>query len=159
MSLGVVVALVCAANLATAQSYPARPIRIIVPQSPGASTDITARLVAQGLSEAFRQPVIVDNRPGSSGIAGTELVARAAPDGYTLMVVASSFSINPALGRKLPYDSIRDFTTVTQLSKFPNMLAAHPSAPVKTLQDVIALARQNRVSSAMHRRDWPPALT
>ena len=124
-----------------APDYPTKPIRIIVPQSPGASTDITARLVAQGLNEAFKQPVIVDNRPGSSGIAGTELVARAAPDGYTLMVVASSFSINPALGRKLPYDSIRDFTTVTQLSKFPNMLAAHPSAPVKTLQDVIAYAR------------------
>lgn len=124
-----------------APDYPTKPIRIIVPQSPGASTDITARLVAQELNEAFKQPVIVDNRPGSSGIAGAELVARAAPDGYTLMVVASSFSINPALGRKLPYDSIRDFTTVTQLSKFPNMLAAHPSAPVKTLQDVIALAK------------------
>jgi tripartite-type tricarboxylate transporter receptor subunit TctC len=135
--------LVCAiaASVATAQPYPSRPVRIIVPQSPGASTDITARLVAQGLSEAFKHSVIVDNRPGSSGIAGTELVARAAPDGYTLMVVASSFSINPALGRKLPYDSIRDFTTVTQLSKFPNMLAAHPSTPVKTLQDVIALAK------------------
>ncbi|MGH8648150.1 MAG: tripartite tricarboxylate transporter substrate binding protein, partial [Burkholderiales bacterium] len=93
------------------------------------------------LHEAFKQPVIVDNRPGSSGIAGTELVARAAPDGYTLMVVASSFAINPALGRKMPFDSIRDFTTVTQLSKFPNMLAAHPSVPVKTLQDVIALAK------------------
>ena len=126
---------------AMAQQYPTRPVRIIVPQSPGASTDITARLVAQGLHEALKQPVIVDNRPGSSGIAGTELVARAAPDGYTLMVVASSFSINPALGRKLPYDSIREFTTVTQLSKFPNMLAAHPSTPVKTLQDVIALAK------------------
>jgi len=124
-----------------AQQYPTRPVRIIVPQSPGASTDITARLVAQGLNEAFKQPVIVDNRPGSSGIAGTEMVARAAPDGYTLMVVASSFSINPALDRKLPYDSIRDFTTVTQLSKFPNMLAAHPSTPVKTLQDVITLAK------------------
>jgi tripartite-type tricarboxylate transporter receptor subunit TctC len=130
-----------AASVAIAQPYPSRPVRIIVPQSPGASTDITARLVAQGLNEAFKQPVIVDNRPGSSGIAGTELVARAAPDGYTLMVVASSFSINPALDRKLPYDSIRDFTTVTQLSKFPNMLAAHPSTPVKTLQDVIALAK------------------
>jgi tripartite-type tricarboxylate transporter receptor subunit TctC len=121
--------------------YPTKPIRIIVPQSPGASTDLTARLIAQGLSEAFKQPVIVDNRPGSSGIGGTELVARAAPDGYTLMVVASSFSINAALGRKLPYDSIRDFTTVAQLSKFPNLLAAYPSYPVKTLQDVIALAR------------------
>ena len=85
--------------------YPSRPIRIIVPQSPGASTDLTARLIAQKLEEAFRQTVIVDNRPGSSGIAGSEIVARSAPDGYTLMVVASSFSINPALGRKLPYDS------------------------------------------------------
>ena len=121
--------------------YPARPIRIIVPQSPGASTDLTARLVAQGLNEAFRQPVIVDNRPGSSGIAGAEMVARSAPDGYTLMVIASSFSINPALGRKLPYDSIRDFTTVSQLTKFPNMLAANLSAPLKSLQDVIAQAK------------------
>jgi tripartite-type tricarboxylate transporter receptor subunit TctC len=122
-------------------NYPVRPIRIIVPQSPGASTDLTARLIAQKLGETFRQTVIVDNRPGSSGIAGSEIVARAAPDGYTLMVVASSFSINPALGRKLPYDSIRDFTTVSQLSKFPNMMAAHPSAPVKTLQDVNVLAK------------------
>ena len=139
--LGVTSVMAQPASTGSGQAYPARPIRIIVPQSPGASTDITARLVAQGLNEAFRQPVIVDNRPGSSGIAGTELVARAAPDGYTLMVVASSFAINPALGRKMPFDSIRDFTTITQLSKFPNMLAAHPSAPVKTLQDVIALAK------------------
>jgi len=136
-----VVALCVPAAQAADPAYPTRPIRIVVPQSPGASTDLTARLVAQGLNEAFRQPVIVDNRPGSSGIAGSELVARAAPDGYTLMVIASSFSINPALGRKLPYDSMRDFTAITQLSKFPNMLAANLSAPVKTLQDVIALAR------------------
>jgi tripartite-type tricarboxylate transporter receptor subunit TctC len=135
------IALLCSVTVAWSQQYPARPVRIIVPQSPGASTDITARLVAQGLNEALKQPVIVDNRPGSSGIAGTEMVARAAPDGYTLMVVASSFSINPALDRKLPYDSIRDFTTVTQLSKFPNMLAANPSTPFKTLQDVITAAR------------------
>jgi tripartite-type tricarboxylate transporter receptor subunit TctC len=133
--------LALAGGLAPAQEYPNRPIRIIVPQSPGASTDMTARLIAQKLNDAFKQPVVVDNRPGSSGIAGTEMVARAAPDGYTLMVVASSFSINPALGRKLPYDAIRDFTTVSQISKFPNMLAAHPSTPVKTLQDVIALAK------------------
>ena len=141
MKRSILIFLLCGTTTALAQQYPVRPIRIIVPQSPGASTDLTARLVAQGLNEAFKQPVIVDNRPGSSGIAGAELVARAAPDGYTLMVVASSFSINAALGRNLPYDSIRDFTTVSQLSKFPNLLAAHPSAPVKTLQDVIALAK------------------
>ena len=134
-------AVVCGGASAAESTYPVRPIRIIVPQSPGASTDLTARLIAQGLHEAYKQPVIVDNRPGSSGIAGTEMVARAAPDGYTFMVVASSFSINPALGRKLPYDSVRDFTTVSQLSKFPNMLAANPSAPFKTLQDVLAQAK------------------
>jgi tripartite-type tricarboxylate transporter receptor subunit TctC len=121
--------------------YPTRPIRIIVPQSPGASTDLTARMMGQKLNEVLKQPVVIDNRPGSSGIAGTEMVARAAPDGYTLMVVASSFSINPALGRKLPYDAIKDFTTVSQLSKFPNMLAAHPSFAARTLPDVIAAAK------------------
>src|SRR5262245_19845278 len=128
------------AAIAAETDYPSRPIRIIVPQSPGASTDLTARVIGQKLNETFKQPVVVDNRPGSSGIAGTEIVARAVTDGYTLMVVASSFSINPAL-RPLPYDSVRDFTPITQLSKFPNMLAAHPSVPVKTLQDVIALAK------------------
>jgi tripartite-type tricarboxylate transporter receptor subunit TctC len=130
-----------AATSAAERDYPVRPIRIIVPQSPGASTDLTARLIGQKLNEAFKQPVVVDNRPGSSGIAGTEIVARSAPDGYTLMVVASSFSINPALQPKLPYDAIRDFTPIAQLSKFPNMLAAHPSVPVKTLHDVIAFAK------------------
>jgi tripartite-type tricarboxylate transporter receptor subunit TctC len=129
------------AGIAAESAYPARPIRIIVPQSPGASTDLTARLVAQGLSDAWKQPVIVDNRPGASGIAGSEIVARAAPDGYTLMVIASSFAINPALGRKMPYDSVRDFTTVSQLSKFPNMLGANPSMPFRTLQDVLAAAK------------------
>jgi tripartite-type tricarboxylate transporter receptor subunit TctC len=129
------------ATAARAADWPSRPIRIVVPQSPGASTDLTARLIAQRLGETFRQTIIVDNRPGSSGIAGSEIVARSAPDGYTLMVIASSFSINPALGRKLPYDSLKDFTAISQLSKFPNMMAAHPSTPVKSLADVIAAAK------------------
>ena len=124
-----------------AKDYPTKPIRIVVPQSPGASTDFTARLIAQRLNEAFRQTVVVDNRPGAGSINGTDLVAKATPDGHTLLVVASSFSINPALRAHLPYDPVRDFTPITQLSKFPNMLAAHPSTPVKTLQDVIALAK------------------
>ena len=126
---------------ADAASYPSRPIRIIVPQSPGGSTDLTARLVAQRLTEAFKQTAVVDNRPGAGSTSGTEIVARAAPDGHTLLVVASSLTINPALYTKLSYDAIRDFTPVTQLSTFPNLLAAHPSVPVKTLSDVIALAK------------------
>ncbi len=130
---------------ATAQTeiagYPSRPIRIIVPQSPGGSTDLTARLVAQRLTEVFKQTAIVDNRPGAGSTSGTEIVVRAAPDGHTLLVVASSLTINPALYTRLSYDAIRDFTPITQLSRFPNLLAAHPSVPVKTLQDVIALAK------------------
>jgi len=121
--------------------YPVRPVRIIVPQSPGASTDMTARLVAQGLSEALRQPVVVDNRPGAGSTLGTDLVAKATPDGYTLLVVASSITINPSLRKKLPYDATRDLAPITQLSSFPNMLTVHPSLPVKSVHDLIALAR------------------
>jgi tripartite-type tricarboxylate transporter receptor subunit TctC len=122
-------------------SYPSRPIRIVVPQSPGGSTDLTARLVAQRLTEAFKQTAVVDNRPGAGSTSGTEIVVRATPDGHTLLVVASSLTINPALYTKLSYDAIRDFAPVTQLSRFPNLLAAHPSVAVKTLNDLIALAK------------------
>jgi tripartite-type tricarboxylate transporter receptor subunit TctC len=121
--------------------YPVRPVRIIVPQSPGASTDMTARLVAQGLSEALKQPVVVDNRPGAGSTLGTDLVAKATPDGYTLLVVASSITINPSLRKKLPYDAVRDLAPIAQLSSFPNMLTVHPSLPVKTVPDLIALAK------------------
>lgn len=133
----------CAPALAQTDvaSYPSRPIRIVVPQSPGASTDLTARLMAQKLTESFRQTVVVDNRPGAGSTSGTEIVARAAPDGHTLLVVASSLTISPALYTRLTYDPVRDFTPVSQLSKFPNLLAAHPSFAAKTLNDVIALAK------------------
>lgn len=122
-------------------NFPSRPIRIVVPQSPGGSTDITGRLVAKHLNEAFKQAAVVDNRPGAGSTSGTEIVARAAPDGHTMLVVASSFTVNPALYKKLSYDPIRDFAPVTQLSRFPNMICAHPSLPVKTLADMIALAK------------------
>lgn len=124
-----------------AASYPARPVRIIVPQSPGASTDLTARLVARSLSEAWRQPVVVDNRPGAGTIIGTELVVRAAPDGHTLMVVASGITVNPSMHKRLPYDTARDLAPVSQLTRFSNLLAAHPSFAARSLQDVLALAK------------------
>jgi tripartite-type tricarboxylate transporter receptor subunit TctC len=129
------------AQAAVAPDYPGRPIRIVVPQSPGASTDLTARLIAQKLTEAFKQTVVVDNRPGAGTVSGTEIVARAAPDGHTLLVVASSITINPSLYQKLPYDPVRDFTPVTQLSKFPNLLAVHPSVAAKNLQEALALIK------------------
>jgi tripartite-type tricarboxylate transporter receptor subunit TctC len=126
---------------AHAQTYPTKPIRIIVPQSPGASTDLTAHLIAQRLSAAFGQPVVVDNRPGAGSIIGTDLVAKATPDGYTLLVVASSITLNPTLHKNLPFDPIRDLAPITQLSSFPNLLTVHPSLPVKTVKDLIALLK------------------
>ncbi len=138
---GFAAALVMVSAAKAATEYPSRPIRIIVPQSPGASTDLTARLIGQKLSESFKQPVVVDNRPGAGTTHGTDMVVRATPDGYILLVVASSISINPSIYKKLPYDTLRDLAPITQLSAFPNMLVVHPSVPVKTVQDLLALAK------------------
>jgi tripartite-type tricarboxylate transporter receptor subunit TctC len=138
------VILACTSVIAHAQSqaaYPVKPIRIIVPQSPGASTDLTARLIGQKLSAALNEPVIIDHRPGAGSIIGTDLVAKAAPDGYTLLVVASSITLNPTLHKDLPFDPIRDLAPITQISAFPNMLVVHPAVPVKTVKDLIALAK------------------
>ncbi|MPZ47036.1 MAG: tripartite tricarboxylate transporter substrate binding protein [Betaproteobacteria bacterium] len=130
-----------AANAAHAQNYPDRPIRFIVPQSAGGSTDKVARVVAQELSEVFGQTIVVDNRPGSGSLNGTELAARATPDGYTLLVVAASFSISPAVRKKLPFDVVRDFAPITQLVDLQHLLVVHPSVPAKSVKDVIALAK------------------
>ncbi len=126
---------------AAAQAYPSRPIRLIIPQSAGGSTDVIARVVAQRMAEGLGQTVIVDNRPGAGSLNGIEIVANAAPDGYTLLGVAASFTINPALHKKLPFDAIRDFTPITQLATLPHILIVHPSLPVKSVKDLIALAR------------------
>jgi tripartite-type tricarboxylate transporter receptor subunit TctC len=125
----------------TAAQYPTKPIRIVVPQSAGASTDLTARLIAQKLNGVLGQSVIVDNRPGAGSIIGTDLVTKAAPDGYTLLVVASSITLNPTLHKDLPFDPVRDLAPITQLSSFPNMLVVYPAVPVKTVKDLIALAK------------------
>jgi tripartite-type tricarboxylate transporter receptor subunit TctC len=130
-----------AQRLDSAAAYPLRPLRIIVPQSPGASTDLTARLVAQRLSDAFKQPIVVDNRPGAGTIIGTELVVRAAPDGHTLLVVAAGITVNPSIYKRVPYDTERDLAPVTQLTRFANLLAAHPAFPAKSLQDLLGMAK------------------
>lgn len=126
---------------AAAQAYPGRPIRLIIPQSAGGSTDVIARIVAQRMTEGLGQTVIVDNRPGAGSLNGIEIVANAAPDGYTLLGVAASFTINPALHKKLPFDPIRDFSPITQLATLPHILIVHPSVPVKSVKELIALAR------------------
>ena len=125
----------------TSAQYPARPVRIVVPQSPGASTDTTARLIAQRLTTALGQTVLVDNRPGAGSVIGTEVVAKATPDGHTLLVVASSITLNPIMHKNLSWDPVRDFAPITQLSSFPNVLVVHPAVPVKTVKDLIALAK------------------
>lgn len=126
----------------SAASYPVKPVRFIAPFPPGGSTDLLARLVAQKLTEAWGQQVIVENRGGAAGTIGVELAARAAPDGYTLVMGhVGTFGVNPTLYPKLPYDAIRDFAPVTVLATVPNGMAVHPSLPVKTARDFIALAK------------------
>jgi tripartite-type tricarboxylate transporter receptor subunit TctC len=133
--------MVFCALAATASEYPARPIRIVVPQGAGGSTDLTARLVGQRLSDVFGQPVIVDNRPGAGSIHGTDVVVKASPDGHTLLVVGSSVSLNPLLHKKLPFDPQRDLAPVTRLTFFSNLVVAHPSVPAKSIGELIALAK------------------
>jgi tripartite-type tricarboxylate transporter receptor subunit TctC len=125
-----------------AQTYPNKPVRIVVPFSPGGSTDVTARLVAQKLSDAWRQQVIVDNRAGAGGNIGAEAVARAAPDGYTLLLATTGvMSSNHRLYRSLAFDALRDFAPVTQIGALPLILIIHPSLPAKSVKELIAIAR------------------
>jgi tripartite-type tricarboxylate transporter receptor subunit TctC len=131
----------CAAA-AHAQTYPAKAIRIIVPSAPGSGPDIMARSIGQKLNEAWGQPVIIDARPGAGGIIGSELAAKAPPDGYTLIMGnAGSHSVNPSLYPKLPYDPLRDFAPVTLVSVAPNVLIVHPSLPASSVKELIALTR------------------
>jgi tripartite-type tricarboxylate transporter receptor subunit TctC len=125
-----------------AESYPVRPVRFIVPYPPGGTTDIVARGIATKLSDRLGQQVVVDNRGGASTIIGAELVARAAPDGYTmLLTTATTMSINPQVVKKLPYDPIKDFAPITPAVYFPYVIAAHPSLPASTIREVIDLAK------------------
>jgi tripartite-type tricarboxylate transporter receptor subunit TctC len=126
---------------ALAQDFPTRPIRLIVPQSAGGSTDLIARLLAQKMSETLGQTIVVDNRPGAGSVNGTETAAQAAPDGYTLLTVAASFTITPALHKKLPFDSVRDFAPISQVATLPHLLIVHPSVAVKSVKDLIAIAK------------------
>jgi tripartite-type tricarboxylate transporter receptor subunit TctC len=134
--------LACCAGTATAQGYPTKPIRFIAPFPPGGSTDALARIVAQRLSEAWGQQVIVENRGGAGGTIGVELAARSAPDGYTIVMGhVGTFGANPTLYPKLPYDPIRDFAPITLLAMVPNGLVVHPSLPVRSVKELLAMAR------------------
>lgn len=133
--------LTVAAGATAAQSYPVKAVRLIVPQSAGGSTDLVARPLAQRLTEALGQTFVVDNRTGAGSTIGTDMVAKAPPDGHTLLAVAASFSMSPSLYKKLPYDPVRDFAPITQLSALPNILVVHPSLPVKSVKELVAFAK------------------
>jgi tripartite-type tricarboxylate transporter receptor subunit TctC len=129
---------------ASAQTYPNKPIRLVVPFPPAGTTDILAREVGQRLTEALGQSVVIDNRPGAAGNIGSDIVAKSAPDGYTLlMCTVSSHAINPSLYSKLPYDHIKDFAPVILVARVPNVLEVNPGVPVNTVADLIKLAKEN----------------
>jgi tripartite-type tricarboxylate transporter receptor subunit TctC len=124
-----------------AQSYPVRPVRIIVPFAPGGGVDAVSRFLAQKLGEQMSGSFVVENRPGGGGILGAELAAKAAPDGYTLLTSAPEFAINPSMRSRMPYDPFKDFAYISQLTSGQFMIASHPSVPVRTVKDLIATAK------------------
>jgi tripartite-type tricarboxylate transporter receptor subunit TctC len=140
-------ALLCAASVAAAADYPARPLRIIVPFTAGGSTDVLARMIGKHLTEAWGQQVVVDNRAGANGVIAAELVARANPDGHTLLMIAIGHTTNPSLQRKLPYDTERDFQAVSLTAVFPLVLAVHPTVKATSVQEFVALARSSAGST------------
>ena len=131
------------AHAAQGPDYPTRPVRIIVPLAPGGGSDYTARYIGSRLSERVGQPVVVDNRPGASGIQGTEMVAKATPDGYTLLLAYSTHAQSAQLFSRLPYDPIKDFQPVTIVMLTPLTMQLHPSIPAKSVKELIAYAKQN----------------
>jgi len=133
-------ALVAAVLPAHAQTYPAKPVRIIVPFAPGGGSDFIGRFIAQRLSDSFGKQFIVENKPGAGGVLGVEQGVKAAPDGYTLVLIASSYTVNPAI-YKLSFDPVTDITPIIQLSQGPLLVVTKPSLPVKNLKDLIALAK------------------
>jgi tripartite-type tricarboxylate transporter receptor subunit TctC len=128
-------------EIAAAQPYPNRPIRLISPYPPGGSNDVLARLAADKLGAAMGQRVVVDNRPGANTIVGTDIVAKSAPDGYTMVLLPNSFVTNPSFYSKLPYDTTRDFSAVALIAISPQMLVVHPSLAATTVRELVALAK------------------
>ncbi|HYH41318.1 MAG TPA: tripartite tricarboxylate transporter substrate binding protein [Burkholderiales bacterium] len=142
LRIGPAAILLAAGSPALSQApYPSKPVRIVVPAAPGGGTDILARVLAQKFSESLGKQFLVENRPGAGQIVGTESVARASPDGYTLLMAASPIATNQVLYPKIPYDTLRDFAPIAKCATVPNMLVVHPSVPAKSLKELIALAR------------------
>jgi tripartite-type tricarboxylate transporter receptor subunit TctC len=133
--------LLASAGHSLAQGWPNRPIRMVVPYTPGGYTDLMARLVGQKISEALGQPIVFENKPGANAIIGTDVVAKAAPDGYTFGTVIAAHAVNATLNPKLPYDTLKDFTYVSLMSVAPLIMIAHPSLPANNVKELVALAK------------------
>lgn len=134
--------LVGALSGTAAAAYPERPIRLVVPVAPGGGNDIVARMIAQKMTESWGRQVVVDNRPGAATAIGAEIVARALPDGYTIMLTSVSFAINASVAPRLPFDSLTDFAPITLAARVPQILVVHPALPVRSVAELIALAKQ-----------------
>ncbi len=155
--------LAAGANLAqnpTSPAYPNRPIRLVVPFAPGGTNDIVARTVGDKLTERLKQPFVIDNRGGANSIVGCDIVAHSIPDGYTLIIVAAGFAVNPSLRLKLPYDSERDFAPIGMVVGGPYLMVVHPSVPAKTVSEFVAWAksRAGKVNYASTGAGSPPHL-
>ena len=135
------VLLVMAVPMQPAFAWPERPVRVVIPFAPGGGTDATIRIIADAMKGALGHPLVLDNRPGASTIIGTEIVAKSKPDGYTVLLVTSTFAINPSLQSKMPYDPVKDFAPITLVARTPYVMVVHPSLPVRTVKELVALAR------------------
>ena len=151
------VALPAVSRIARAQTYPTRSVQIIVPLSPGSAADILARQVATKMSDNWRQPVIVENRPGAGTTLGADAVAKAAPDGHTLLINSAAFAASAAIYSKLPYDPLKDFAPVTQIATAPIVVVAAPSLGAKSVQDLIELAKGRPGDSTLGLPEWDRA--
>src|SRR5688572_15463912 len=136
-------ALAAAAFCCAAQNYPSRPIRMLIPFPPGGGADINGRLIGKALTERWGVQIVIDNRPGASNMIASEIVARSAPDGYTLLMATATHAINPSMFAKRPYDEHKDFTPLVLVSQTPNMIAMNPNTPIKSIPEFVAWARAN----------------
>lgn len=141
MKRGMLVLLAALATQAAAQTYPTKPVHMVISFTPGSSTDIVGRIVAQKLSEMWGQPVVPENRAGAGGSIGSAAVAKADPDGYTLLINSNAHTVNPAIYAKLPYDTLADFTDIVPLAVQPNVLTVRPDGPYKTVGDLVKTAK------------------
>lgn len=141
LTLLTAIAVFTTASVSAADVYPSKPVRLIIPFPPGGSNDIVGRLIAAKLTDRLGKQVVVDNRGGAGGVLGTEMAAKADPDGYTLLIVSAAYAFNPAL-YKLPFDPMKDFTPIAKLGSGPNSLTIHPSVPANSVKDLIDLAKQ-----------------